>query len=317
MIMQSVSINLINIKKKIWTLSLILISLSISGILVSSFYPKINKPINLGMDFVGGNEIRLERECDDDCSLLTSDKLLADLNNLNNDRNLINNMRLQIQNDNSLISIRTPFLSIDQSEKLIDDINKIVGPINYKSKISRSIGPKLGRDLLINGGISLLVALLAISLYISIRFDRKFSLLALSALFHDLIIVFGVFSWLGIIFSIEVNSLFAVALLTIAGYSVNDTVVIFDRIRENMKLNPTSNFNKIIELSVNESLRRTLFTSFTTLIPLFTLILFGSYSLFWFSIALVLGIVIGSYSSILLAPSLLLEENKSSPYEIT
>ncbi len=307
--MKLISIPLIEIKKKVWSLSIFLISFSLIGIVISTFSPSIKKPINLGMDYVGGNEIRLERICDIDCSTITSDKLISDLRIINKENNLVNNIRFQIQNNNSLISIRTPFLSIDSSEKLINDINKIAGPINFDSKISRSIGPKLGRDLLINGGISLLVSLIAISFYISIRFDRKFSLLALSALFHDLLIVFGIFSWLGIIFSIEVNSLFAVALLTIAGYSVNDTVVIFDRIRENRKTKDNLNFNQVIEISVNESLRRTLFTSLTTIIPLLTLIIFGSYSLYWFSIALVLGILIGSYSSILLAPSLLINED--------
>ena len=307
--MKLISIPLVEIKKKVWSLSIFLITLSLIGIVVSTFYPSIKKPINLGMDYVGGNEIRLERICNIDCSSITSDKLISDLRIINKENNLVNNIRFQIQNNNSLISIRTPFLSIDSSEKLINDINEIAGPINFDSKISRSIGPKLGRDLLINGGISLFVSLIAISFYISIRFDKKFSLLALSALFHDLLIVFGIFSWLGIIFSIEVNSLFAVALLTIAGYSVNDTVVIFDRIRENRKTKDNLNFNQVIEISVNESLRRTLFTSLTTIIPLLTLIIFGSYSLYWFSIALVLGILIGSYSSILLAPSLLINED--------
>ena len=314
--MKLISIPLVEIKKKVWSLSIFLITFSLIGIIISTFYPSIKKPINLGMDYVGGNEIRLERICNIECSSITSDKLISDLRIINKENNLVNNIRFQIQNNNSLISIRTPFLSIDSSEKLINDINKIAGPINFDSKISRSIGPKLGRDLLINGGISLFVSLIAISFYISIRFDKKFSLLALSALFHDLFIVFGIFSWLGIIFSIEVNSLFAVALLTIAGYSVNDTVVIFDRIRENRKTKDNLNFNQVIEISVNESLRRTLFTSLTTIIPLLTLIIFGSYSLFWFSIALVLGILIGSYSSILLAPSLLLNEDKSCNYEI-
>ena len=307
--MKLISIPLLEIKKKVWSLSIFLITFSLIGIIISTFYPSIKKPINLGMDYVGGNEIRLERICNIDCSSITSDKLISDLRIINKENNLVNNIRFQIQNNNSLISIRTPFLSIDSSEKLINDINKIAGPINFDSKISRSIGPKLGRDLLINGGISLFVSLIAISFYISIRFDKKFSLLALSALFHDLFIVFGIFSWLGIIFSIEVNSLFAVALLTIAGYSVNDTVVIFDRIRENRKTKDNLNFNQVIEISVNESLRRTLFTSLTTIIPLLTLIIFGSYSLYWFSIALVLGILIGSYSSILLAPSLLINED--------
>ncbi len=307
--MKLISIPLAEIKKKVWSLSIFLITFSLIGIIISTFYPSIKKPINLGMDYVGGNEIRLERICNIECSSITSDKLISDLRIINKENNLVNNIRFQIQNNNSLISIRTPFLSIDSSEKLINDINKIAGPINFDSKISRSIGPKLGRDLLINGGISLFVSLIAISFYISIRFDKKFSLLALSALFHDLLIVFGIFSWLGIIFSIEVNSLFAVALLTIAGYSVNDTVVIFDRIRENRKTKDNLNFNQVIEISVNESLRRTLFTSLTTIIPLLTLIIFGSYSLYWFSIALVLGILIGSYSSILLAPSLLINED--------
>ena len=313
--MKLISIPLLEIKKKVWSLSIFLITFSLIGIIISTFYPSIKKPINLGMDYVGGNEIRLERICDIDCSTITSDKLISDLKIINKENNLVNNIRFQIQNNSSLISIRTPFLSIDSSEKLINDINKIAGPINFDSKISRSIGPKLGRDLLINGGISLFVSLIAISFYISIRFDKKFSLLALSALFHDLLIVFGIFSWLGIIFSIEVNSLFAVALLTIAGYSVNDTVVIFDRIRENRKTKDNLNFNQVIEISVNESLRRTSFTSLTTIIPLLTLIMFGSYSLYWFSIALVLGILIGSYSSILLAPSLLIQEVKSVNYE--
>ena len=306
--MKFAHINLINIKKIIWSLSSFLIILSFIGILISCFYSKINKPINLGMDFVGGNEIRIERICEDNCTEITSDNLIADLRKTSNDKNLINNIRLQLQNENKLISVRTPFLTLDESEVLIENIEQVSGPLNFDSKISRSVGPKLGRDLLINGVISLFIALIAISIYLSIRFDRKFALLALAALFHDLFIIFGIFSWLGIIFSVEVNSLFAVALLTIAGYSVNDTVVIFDRIREKVRNNSNSDFNSLIESSVNESLRRTLFTSFTTLIPLISLIIFGSYSLFWFSIALALGIIIGSYSSILLAPSFLLKE---------
>ena len=308
--MSSKFIKLLKIKKGIWYFSLFLILFSLIGILFSSFYKPINKPINLGMDFVGGNEIRIERVCNESCSEITTDILLKKIRDFSGDKTLINNIRLQVQNDNKLISIRTPFIKINKSEELIENINKIIGPLDFGSKNSRSIGPKLGKDLLVNGLSSLAISLVAISLYLSIRFDKKFSVLALAALFHDLFIVFGCFSWLGIILSVEVNSLFAVALLTIAGYSVNDTVVIFDRIRENNKSKKYKNFNESVEVSVNESLRRTLFTSLTTLIPLLTLILFGSYSLFWFSIALSIGIVVGSYSSILLAPSFLIEDSK-------
>ncbi len=301
------NLEIIKNKRKIIGFSTVLILLSLLGILYSTFNTSYKKPINLGMDFVGGNELRIERVCKEECSNFSPDSVLEKLREISKNKNVLNNIRLQFQNNNKLISIRTPYLSIVESNNLINNLDNIVGPLNYDSKDSRLIGPKLGKRLLTNCVTSLLVSLFAISLYITIRFDKKYALFALLALFHDLVIVFGIFSWLGVILSVEVNSLFAVSLLTIAGYSVNDSVVIFDRIREN--LNSTKEgYNETIQLSVNESFRRTTFTSITTLIPLLSIILFGSYSLFWFSLALSLGIIVGSYSSILLAPSLLLKD---------
>ncbi len=300
------NLELIKNKKKIISFSTVLILLSLLGILYSTFNTSYKKPINLGMDFVGGNELRIERVCEAECSNLSPDSVLENLREISKNKNFFN-IKLQFQNNNKLISIRTPYLSIEESNNLITNLDNIIGPLNYESKDSRLIGPKLGKRLLTNCVTSLLVSLFAISLYITIRFDKKYALFALLALFHDLFIVFGIFSWLGIILSVEVNSLFAVSLLTIAGYSVNDTVVIFDRIRENLK-SKKEGYNETIQLSVNESFRRTTFTSITTLIPLLSIILFGSYSLFWFSLALSLGIIVGSYSSILLAPSLLLKD---------
>ena len=294
-------------KRKIIGFSTFLILLSLLGILYSTFNTSYKKPINLGMDFVGGNELRIERVCVEECTDISPDSVLKNLKEVSKNKNYLNSINLQFQNNNKLISIRTPYLSIEESNNLITNLENIIGPLNYESKDSRLIGPKLGKRLLTNCVASLLVSLLAISLYITIRFDRKYAFYALIALFHDLLIVFGIFSWLGIILSVEVNSLFAVSLLTIAGYSVNDTVVIFDRIRENLKSSNVA-YNETIQLSVNESFRRTTFTSITTLIPLISLILFGSYSLFWFSLSLSLGIIIGSYSSILLAPSFLLKD---------
>ena len=305
--MTTFNLNLIKNKNKIFGISSLLILLSLIGILYSTFNTSFRKPINLGMDFIGGNELRVERICKEECDNVSPDLVIEKLKKISNSKNILNNIKLQIQNKNSLISIRSPYLTIEESNNLITDLDKVVGPLNYGSKDSRIIGPKLGKKLLTNCATSLLVSLFAISLYISFRFDKKYALFALLALFHDLFIVFGIFSWLGVLLSIEVNSLFAVSLLTIAGYSVNDTVVIFDRIRENLKQN-SDNYNKIIQKSVNESFRRTLFTSFTTLIPLITLIVFGSYSLFWFSVSLSLGILIGSYSSIFLAPSFLIRD---------
>ena len=305
--MKTFSFNLIKNKNKIFGFSSILLLFSLIGILYSTFNTSFKKPINLGMDFIGGNELRIERICNVECDNISPDLVIDKLRKNSDTKYLLNNIKLQIQNNNSLISIRTPYLTIQESNNLINNLDKILGPLNYESKNSRIIGPKLGRKLLINCASSLFVSLVAISLYITIRFDKKYALFALLALFHDLFIVFGIFSWLGILLSIEVNSLFAVSLLTIAGYSVNDTVVIFDRIRENLKLK-SENYNKTIQISVNESFRRTFFTSITTLIPLISLILFGSYTLFWFSLSLSLGIIIGSYSSILLAPSFLINE---------
>ena len=301
------NLELIKNKRKIIGFSSFLILFSLAGILYSTFNTSYKKPINLGMDFVGGNELRIERICEEECSNISPDSVLDKLRDISKNNNVSNNIKLQFQNENKLISIRTPYLSIEESNNLITNLENIIGPLNYDSKDSRLIGPKLGKRLLTNSVISLLVSLFAISIYITIRFDKKYALFALLALFHDLLIVFGIFSWLGIILSIEVNSLFAVSLLTIAGYSVNDTVVIFDRIRENL-ISRKEDFNENIQLSVNESFRRTTFTSITTLIPLLSIILFGSYSLFWFSMALSLGIIIGSYSSILLAPSFLLKD---------
>ena len=301
------NLELIKNKRKIISFSTFLILLSLLGILYSTFNTSYKKPINLGMDFVGGNELRIERVCEEECFNFSPDSVLEKLKEISNNKNVLNNIKLQFQNNNKLISIRTPYLSIEESNNLISNLDNIIGPLNYESKDSRLIGPKLGKRLLTNCVTSLLVSLFAISLYITIRFDKKYALFALLALFHDLLIVFGIFSWLGIILSVEVNSLFAVSLLTIAGYSVNDTVVIFDRIRENLK-SKKEGYNETIQLSVNESFRRTTFTSITTLIPLLSIILFGSYSLFWFSLALSLGIIVGSYSSILLAPSLLLKD---------
>jgi len=301
------NLELIKNKRKIIGFSTVLILLSLLGILYSTFNTPFKRPINLGMDFVGGNELRIERVCEEECSNFPPDSVLENLKEISKNKKVLNNIKLQFQNNNKLISIRTPYLSIEESNNLITNLDNIIGPLNYESKDSRLIGPKLGKKLLTNCVTSLLVSLFAISLYITIRFDKKYALFALLALFHDLVIVFGIFSWLGILLSVEVNSLFAVSLLTIAGYSVNDTVVIFDRIRENLKSNKEG-YNETIQLSVNESFRRTTFTSITTLIPLLSIILFGSYSLFWFSLALSLGIIVGSYSSILLAPSFLLRD---------
>ena len=166
------NLELIKNKKKIFGFSTVLILFSLIGILYSTFNTSYKKPINLGMDFVGGNELRIERFCETECSNLTPDSVLENLRALSKNNQLLNNIKLQFQNNNKLISIRTPFLSIEESNNLISNLDNIVGPLNYESKDSRLIGPKLGKRLLTNCVTSLLVSLFAISLYITIRFDK-------------------------------------------------------------------------------------------------------------------------------------------------
>ena len=166
--MSSLSFNLAKNKKKIFLFSLSLILLSLLGILYSTFNTSFKKPINLGMDFIGGNELRIERICNGECNYISPDTFIENLKKYSSNRNLLNNMKLQFQNSNKLISIRTSYLTVDESNNLIKNVDKIAGPLKYESKNSRQIGPKLGKKLLTNCATSLIVSLFAISIYISI-----------------------------------------------------------------------------------------------------------------------------------------------------
>ena len=157
-----INLELIKNKRKIIGFSTVLILFSLLGILYSTFNTSYKKPINLGMDFVGGNELRIERVCVEECSNLSPDSVLENLREISKNKNVLNNIKLQFQNNNKLISIRTPYLSIEESNNLITNLDTIIGPLNYESKDSRLIGPKLGKRLLINCVTSMLVSLLAI-----------------------------------------------------------------------------------------------------------------------------------------------------------
>ena len=201
--------------------------------------------------------------------------------------------------------LRLPTLSAAQGQTLIAAVEPVAGPFVDGGQAVDTIGPSLGRQLLRTTLISLLAAFAGIAVYISFRYDGRYAVLALVALAHDVLIVCGIFAWLGLVLQLEVDSLFAVALLTIAGYSVNDTVVVFDRIRERRRQDADLSLQEQVDQAVSATLTRTLYTSGTTLLPLVALILFGGSTLYWFAVALALGVVVGSWSSIALAPSLL------------
>ena len=298
-------------RRLVWWISGFVVSLSLIGLILCLINPSIKAPLRPGLDFTGGTQIQLERVCDPTCEPISSERIfevLQDLSLPTADNSLppkLSQSKVQLLDNSRSLVIRMPFLSASQGQTVIASIESIAGPFRPGGQAVDTIGPSLGGQLLKSSLISLLTAFIGIALYISFRYDRSFAVLALVALAHDVLIVCGIFAWLGLLISLEVDSLFAVALLTIAGYSVNDTVVVFDRIRERTRLDSDLPLSDQIDRAVSATLTRTLYTSGTTLLPLIALIFFGGSTLYWFAIALALGVVVGSWSSIALAPSLL------------
>ena len=309
----NLNVQLYKNRKVVWLISISFSLISIIGMLISFKSANIKSPLNLGLDYTGGTQITLERNCNDKCIQLNTIDIANKISSLNNiDKNFnsnsspnFNRSKIQLLDDSKLISIRLPFLSASQSESVVEKVVKSFGPFIDENTSVEIIGPSLGKQLLKSSLISLFFAFVGIALYINFRYDRRFSFLALFALFHDVLIVCGVFSWLGYLYNVQVDSLFAVSLLTIAGYSVNNTVVVFDRIREKSLNENQLSFKYQIDNAVGATLTRTIYTSLTTLLPLICILIWGGSTLYWFAFALVIGVVTGSWSSIALAPSLL------------
>jgi len=192
----------------------------------------------------------------------------------------------------------------NENEKFISELKKsISGKIGSEVNFRRveSVGPKVSGELLKQGITAIVLSLAAMLFYIWIRFEWQFSLGSIIALFHDVVITLGIFS----ILSLEVNLSIVAAVLTIVGYSMNDTVVIYDRIRENLLKYSKINTNEIANISLNETLSRTIITSLTTLLALGSIFLLGGEILKGFSFAMILGVIIGTYSSIFVASPVL------------
>lgn len=306
-----IALHLSRSRRTVWWISLLLVGVSLAGILLCWTNPAIKAPLRPGLDFTGGTQIQLERQCESACQPIQVDAIQAVLKTAplptETDETVPNLdiVRVQLLDGGNSLVLRLPTLSAPQSQAVIEFLAPVAGPFLSQGQSVDTIGPSLGSQLLTSSLISLLVAFAGIALYISVRYDGRYAVLALLALAHDVIIVTGLFAWLGLWIGLEVNSLFAVALLTIAGYSVNDTVVVFDRIRERQRENGDLPINDQVDRAVSATLTRTLYTSGTTLLPLLALILFGGSTLYWFAIALAVGVVVGSWSSIALAPSLL------------
>lgn len=216
-----------------------------------------------------------------------------------------------IQKSGNKVYVRTIPVTQEKRTKIIESLQKKIKGVKQES--FETIGPTIGRETTTNALKALVLALVLIILYIAWSFRKipkpansfRFGICAVVAVFHDVLVVVGIFSILGHFFHVEIDSLFVTALLTVIGFSVHDTIVVFDRIRENLKRMPESTFAEVTNESILQTFTRSLNTSFTTMMVLFTILLFGGESLTWFMVALLIGIASGTYSSIFNAAPLL------------
>ena len=255
------------------------------------------KGLNYGVDFKGGTLIEVR--------LVSSDNSVSKVRDVFSNSNLPNLSVKNFGNNKDYI--------IKFQKQNLDDPNFIN---NLKNEVSNSfpninfrrvenVGPKVSSELLKSGILAISLSLAAMLFYIWIRFEWQFSVGAIIALFHDIIITLGIFSFL----SLEINLSIVAAVLTIVGYSMNDTVVIFDRVRDNLKKYKDINIFELTNKSINETLSRTILTSVTTLLALFSIFFLGGEILRGFSFAMILGVIVGTYSSIYIANPILVKLN--------
>ena len=249
------------------------------------------KGLNFGVDFKGGTLIELRSNNIEASSI----------------RDVLKNMSLGDINVKKFGQEGDYLIKVEQTgdnNKLIPEIKKSLSD-NLNSEVNfrrvENVGPKVSAELLKSGIIAISVALILMLIYIWIRFEWQFSLGAILALFHDVIVTLGLFSLLGL----EINLSIIAAVLTIVGYSMNDTVVIFDRVRENLRKYSDIKIFELTNISINETLSRTLITSITTLLALLSIFLFGGEILRGFSLAMIFGVIFGTYSSIYIANTVL------------
>ena len=249
------------------------------------------KGLNYGIDFKGGTLIELRSNNSEVSSIRDTLKnmSLGDINvkKFGKEGDFLIKVEEQGDNNNLIPRIK---------KNLKDNLNS---EINFRR--IENVGPKVSSELLQSGVIAISLSLAAMLFYIWVRFEWQFSIGSIIAIFHDVIITLGIFS----ILSLEINLSIIAAALTIVGYSMNDTVVIYDRIRENLSKYHKLNISEIANLSINETLTRTIITSITTLLALFSIFILGGEILRGFSFAMILGVLIGTYSSIFVAAPIL------------
>jgi preprotein translocase subunit SecF len=297
-----------------WSISSIIILVGIGAMALS--WQQLGAPLRPGLDFAGGTRLQLTRACalNDTCA---SSLDVAEVRQVLAEQGL-ETSSIQLLGDNrQTLSVRTKNLDVDARSELQDALDEAFGPFDEDSIQIDSVGPVIGRQLLSSGLLALLVAFAGIVIYLSLRFKLDYAVFAIVALLHDVLVTMGAFAILGLVLGVEIDSLFIVALLTIVGFSVNDTVVIYDRIRENLKLSPTTHIDEVVDDAVNQTLTRSINTSLTTVLPLVAIVIFGGQTLKFFALALIIGFLSGAYSSIFVASTLLAlwRERSGQAYE--
>ena len=264
-------------------------------------------PFKLGIDFTGGTI--LQYDISDKISTNDLTKIRESLTKIGIKNAVIQNTT-EVKNgaENNLLSIRTTFLGSQEDKNKPDEITTMLNKDFTKAELVQvnSVGPTLGAELLRNTLIALALAFTLIVVYISFRFKPEYGWIALLCVVHDAVIVMGFFALKGIFMDTTVDSLFITAILTVIGYSINDTIVVFDRIRENMRfLAKKYSSNEIINASINQTMARSINTSLTTLLTLLALYFFGGSTIKDFVLAIIVGVIVGTYSSIFFAGVLL------------
>ena len=262
-------------------------------LIVASLFLLVFKGLNYGVDFKGGTliEIRVDQSASKISAIRDSFNQMnlgdVSVKNFGDESDYIVKFEKQNSNDPEFIN------------NIKKKLSNSIGNVDFRRV--ENVGPKVSAELLRSGIIAIALSLAAMLLYIWIRFEWQFSLGAILALFHDVIITLGIFS----LFSLEINLSIVAAVLTIVGYSMNDTVVIFDRVRENLRKYADIKIFELTNISINETLSRTIITSATTLLALLSIYIFGGEILKGFSLAMILGVIFGTYSSIYIANPIL------------
>ena len=276
------TIDFIGLRKTALLVSVILI--------VASVYSLSKQGLNYGIDFTGGTKVELVYQSD------------VDVNELRNTltSNGYDDAVVQLFGSSQDVLIRVPLSEDNSSAQVSTDVVEVLTAQTTETLEVRAVefvGPQFGQELFEKGILALVYALIGVMIYVAFRFEWKFSLGSVVALVHDILITVGLFSLLGLEFTLPVLA----ALLAVIGYSLNDTIVVFDRIRENFRKLRESDTKETMNVSINQTLPRTILTSLTTLLVLFALYTYGGDALSGFAATLIIGVLIGTYSSIFVA----------------